>query len=60
MHVACNDRHWYQAAADKILFHTIMGGAALPTPEFWRLPSPAGPLQVAQGLDHAEEIAAFL
>ena len=27
MHLACNDRHWYQTAADKILFQTIMTGA---------------------------------
>ena len=32
MHVVCNDRHWYQTAADKILFHTIMAGANLPVP----------------------------
>ena len=32
MHVACNDRHWYQTAADKVLFQTIMAGAALPVP----------------------------
>jgi hypothetical protein len=33
MHVACNDRHWYQTAADKVLFQTIMTGAGLPVPE---------------------------
>ena len=33
MHLACNDRHWYQTAADKILFQTIMTGAGLPVPE---------------------------
>jgi hypothetical protein len=33
MHVTCNDRHWFSAAADKILFHTIMAGAALPVPK---------------------------
>ena len=33
MHLACNDRHWYQVAADKILFQTIMTGAGLPVPE---------------------------
>jgi hypothetical protein len=33
MHVTANDRHWFQTAADKILFHTIMAGARLPVPE---------------------------
>jgi hypothetical protein len=33
MHVTANDRRWFQTAADKILFHTIMAGARLPVPE---------------------------
>ena len=33
MHIACNSQYWYCAAADKILFHTIMSGASLPIPE---------------------------
>ena len=33
MHLACNSRYWYGAAADKILFHTIMKGACLPVPD---------------------------
>jgi hypothetical protein len=33
MHLACNSQYWYSAAADKILFHTIMKGASLPVPD---------------------------
>ena len=33
MHLACNSKYWYCAAADKILFHTIMSGAAMPIPD---------------------------
>jgi hypothetical protein len=33
MHIAVNDRHWFQAAADKILWHTVMAGARLPVPQ---------------------------
>jgi hypothetical protein len=33
MHTTANDRHWFQTAADKILFHTIMAGAQLPVPD---------------------------
>ena len=32
MHMACNHTGWYAAAADKLLFHTVMAGARLPTP----------------------------
>ena len=33
MHLACNHTGWYAAAADKLLFQTVMAGAGLPTPE---------------------------
>ena len=33
MHLACNSQYWYCAAADKILFHTIMSGAGMPIPD---------------------------
>jgi hypothetical protein len=33
MHMACNSQYWYGAAADKILFYTIMKGACLPVPD---------------------------
>ena len=60
MHVACNDRHWYQVAADKILFHTIMAGAALPAPAVLAITQPGRTLRGAQTLDRPEEITAFL
>ena len=33
MHVAAGAREWFAASADKILFHSVMNGVALPTPE---------------------------
>jgi hypothetical protein len=42
MHLVCNDRHWYQTAADKILFQTIMTGAGLPVPEMLAVTQPMG------------------
>jgi hypothetical protein len=60
MHVACNERHWYQAAADKLLFHTIMSGAGLPTPEVLAITQPDRILRGARSLDGPEQIAAFL
>ncbi len=33
MHMACNSQYWYGAAADEILFYTIMKGACLPVPD---------------------------
>ena len=38
MHMACNHTGWY-AAADKLLFQTVMAGAGLPSgrsPGKWR------------------------
>lgn len=60
MHVACNDRHWYQTAADKILFHTIMEGARLPVPPVLAITQPSRTLRGAQSLSRPEEIARFL
>ena len=33
MHVAAGAREWFAASADKILFHSILDGVALPTPD---------------------------
>jgi hypothetical protein len=33
MHLPCNSQYWYCAAADKILFHTIMSDAEMPVPD---------------------------
>lgn len=60
MHVACNDRHWYQTAADKILFHTIMAGAQLPVPQVVAITQPGRALRGAASLDRPDEIRAFL
>ena len=60
MHVACNDRHWYQTAADKILFHTIMAGARLPVPDVLAVTQEGRTLRGAAGLDRPDEIIAFL
>ena len=60
MHVACNDRHWYQTAADKILFQTIMAGAALPVPRVTAITQAGRRLRGALTLDKPDAIAAFL
>ena len=60
MHVACNDRHWYQTAADKILFHTIMAGAALPVPRVEAITQAGRRLRGARTLDGPDAIATFL
>lgn len=60
MHVACNDRHWYQTAADKILFQTIMTGAGLPVPETLAVTQPLRWLPQAEALSEPERLANWL
>ena len=60
MHVACNDRHWYQTAADKILFHTIMAGAGLPVPRVVAVTQPGRTLRGAASLEGPEAVVAFI
>ncbi len=60
MHVACNDRHWYQTAADKILFHTIMAGAELPVPAVMAITQAGRSLRGAVNLSGEKAMAAFL
>ena len=60
MHLACNDRHWYQTAADKILFQTIMTGAGLPVPETLAVTQPIRWLPQALALPGAEELMGWL
>ena len=60
MHLACNDRHWYQTAADKILFQTIMTGAGLPVPETLGVTQPMRWLPQALALPGAEELMGWL
>jgi len=40
MHVACNDRLWFAAAADKLLFQSLMEGIGLPVPELRAVTQP--------------------
>jgi hypothetical protein len=60
MHLACNDRHWYQTAAEKILFQTIMNGAGLPVPEPIAVTQPLRWLPHAQALSDPKQLAAWL
>ena len=60
MHLACNDRHWYQTAADKILFQTIMTGAGLPVPENLAVTQPMRWLPQALALPGAEKFIGWL
>ncbi len=60
MHVACNDKHWYQTAADKILFQTIMTGAGLPVPETLAVTQPLRWLPNAAALPEPKLLAAWL
>jgi hypothetical protein len=60
MRVACNDRHWYQTAADKILFQTIMAGASLPVPDVIAITQAGRILRGAATADCPEAIAALL
>lgn len=60
MHVACNDSHWYQTVADKILFHTIMTGARLSVPPVLAITQPGRSLVGARSLASPEETAKFL
>ena len=60
MHLACNDRHWYQTAADKVLFQTIMTGAELPVPETLAVTQPMRWLPQAMALPGAEELTNWL
>ena len=60
MHLACNDTSWYATAADKLLFHSVMGGAGLPTPELLAVTHPARRAPPAQTLVGDEQIVAFL
>jgi len=40
MHVACNNRLWFAAAADKLLFQSIMEDIGLPVPELRAVTQP--------------------
>lgn len=60
MHLACNDRNWYQTAADKILFQTIMTGAGLPVPDTLAVTQPLRWLPQAAALPNPSLLAEWL
>lgn len=60
MHLACNHTGWYAAAADKLLFHTLMTGAGLPTPELLAITQAARRVPGACVLAGERDIEAFL
>jgi hypothetical protein len=60
MHVACNDRHWYQTSADKILYQTIMTGAGLPVPETLAVTQPLRWLSKAETLSEPKRLGKWL
>jgi hypothetical protein len=60
MHIACNDTGWYAAAADKLLFHTLMTGTSLPTPQLLAITKPGRLVSGVPVLSGEAGIAAFL
>jgi len=60
MHFTCNDAGWYATAADKLLFHTLMAGAGLPTPKLLAVTGPSRPLPSGQAFADADSVARFL
>jgi hypothetical protein len=60
MHLACNSQYWYAAAADKILFHTIMTGAALPIPDLIAITAPGRHIPGIPNLADPVALAALL
>jgi hypothetical protein len=60
MHIACNSQYWYCAAADKILFHTIMSGASLPIPELVALSAEGRTIPGVPNLTTVDALAALL
>jgi hypothetical protein len=60
MHLACNSRYWYCAAADKILFHTIMSGAAMPIPDLIAISAAGRTIPGVPNLTNADALASLL
>ena len=59
MHMACNHTGWYAAAADKLLFQTVMAEAGLPTPELVAVTRRTGAGTTSQFLADTREAEAF-
>ena len=60
MHMACNHTGWYAAAADKLLFQTLMAGSCHPMPELLAVAHPDRRLNGHRSLRNKGEIVAFL
>jgi hypothetical protein len=60
MHLACNSQYWYCAAADKILFHTIMSGAAMPIPHLIAISAENRTVSGIPNLTNAADLAILL
>ena len=60
MHLACNDPGWYAAAADKLLFQTLMAGTRLPVPPLLAVTQAGRRGGEARALGSPPEIARFL
>ena len=60
MHLVCNDPGWYAAAADKLLFQTLMAGSRLPVPPLLAVTQPGRRAGEAHVLGSPHEIARFL
>jgi hypothetical protein len=60
MHIACNNTGWYAAAADKLLFQTLMTGAGFPGPELLAVTAPGRRVPGGRVLRDQAEIDGFL
>jgi hypothetical protein len=60
MHLVCNSQYWYCAAADKILFHTIMSGSSLPIPDLVAISAAGRTLPGIPNLTTPDALAALL
>jgi hypothetical protein len=60
MHLACNSQYWYCAAADKILFHTIMTGVQMPIPDLIAISAEGRSIPGIPNLTDADALASLL
>jgi hypothetical protein len=60
MHLACNSQYWYCAAADKILFHTIMTGVQMPIPDLIAISAQGRAIPGIPNLTDADALSALL
>jgi hypothetical protein len=59
MHLPCNDSGWYAAAADKLLFQTLMAGSGFPVPPLLAITQAGRRAGEARTLGSRPEIARF-